>query len=97
MSSPPPPPPPAQFRCYKKRRNGRRPSDDLRPDNEKLIQFYMDKEFQEVWIYLPQSARRSAVCDDMLGRTDQGLYWEAVELHVAAREQIRKDGMYIIL
>ncbi|KFZ01481.1 hypothetical protein V500_00747 [Pseudogymnoascus sp. VKM F-4518 (FW-2643)] len=85
-----PAPPPAPSRIYEKPRNNR-PSNDLRPDNEKLIQFYIDKEFQKVWIYLPQPVKRSAVCDEMLDKSDESLYWDAVELHVAVLEQIHKN------
>lgn len=82
-----------------------RPLNDLRPGNENLIQPYFSRESNEVWIYIPESVKRSAVCNNLVDRSDERLYWKAADLRIAVLERIAvlkhenkdKSGMYIIL
>ena len=72
------------------------PSNDLRPDDEDLIQPYLDKERQLTWIYLPLSVRKSAEVANIGMLNCQDLYLNARQLHIAVVEEINKKGTYII-
>ena len=78
-----------------------RPSNHLYPENENLIQFYINREYKDVWIYIPESVRRSAICNDLVEKEDKGLYWRAEAVHVTVLERIavmeQNNGIYIIL
>ncbi|KFY28421.1 hypothetical protein V493_02937 [Pseudogymnoascus sp. VKM F-4281 (FW-2241)] len=88
----PPPPagtPPAGIQLYNR---PSRPSNDRRPDEEKLIQFELDKESLIVWVYLPPYVRKSAVYDEIVDGNDKRFLWQdAVRLRVAVLEEIRKN------
>lgn len=69
-----------------------------RPDDEKFIQFELDKELLNVWVYLPPFVRKSAVYDEIVDCKDKRFHWQdAVRLRVAVLEEIRKNGMNMIL
>ncbi|KFY18775.1 hypothetical protein V491_04702 [Pseudogymnoascus sp. VKM F-3775] len=79
-----PPPPPG---------GNSRPSNDLRPNDRNAIQPYMSREMKQAWVYIPESVKRSAVCDDLVSRDDDCLYWDAMRLRIIVLEKIaeRKD------
>lgn len=74
------------------------PRDDLPPpEGDNVIQHYLDRERRRVWIYFPQSFEMTAEFAAMLQQQYGRRYWDAATIHILASEQIRKNGMCIIL